>query len=109
MAKAEAEVAITRAAAESEGAVIKAKGDSQVTVILAEADSEAAIIRAKADAKGLDIVDRAKERILNKEVRRQKNIESIIDRAAEEMPEQVSDTKVDEDWTVNFFRNNVRT
>jgi hypothetical protein len=70
----------------------------------AEAESKAGIIKAKASADEQDLIEyRASERMEWKELRRQRNIESIAKIAYEQLPEEVSEEKVDEDWTVQFF------
>ena len=69
----------------------------------AKAEAKAAIIRAKADAKIKKIEKRANNRLLNKELRRQKNIESVVKGAAHLLPEQVFDEKPNEDWIYEFF------
>lgn len=52
-----------------------------------------------------DLLDRIEERVLYREVKKQKNIDSVIIIAAEELKNEnnISDTPVDEDWTVRFF------
>jgi hypothetical protein len=53
------------------------------------------------DAK--ELTRRAKERAEHREVRRQRNIERIIELAKAELPETVNDRPVDEDWVAYFF------
>jgi hypothetical protein len=52
-----------------------------------------------------DLLDRIEERVLYREVKKQKNIDAVTMIAAEELRNEndVSDTPVDEDWTVRFF------
>lgn len=50
-----------------------------------------------------DTVARAKARVLTKEVEAQLNIEAIVDQAAANLPEDVSDTPVDDGWRRKFF------
>jgi len=52
-----------------------------------------------------DLLDRIEERILYREVKKQKNIDAVTMIAAEELKNEntVSDTPVNEDWTVRFF------
>jgi hypothetical protein len=69
----------------------------------AQAQAEAAIIKAEADAKCLEIVDRAKARLFIREMKRQKTIEDVTAKATDELPDQVSDTPVNPDWTTTFF------
>lgn len=52
-----------------------------------------------------DLVERAQMRFFTQEVRKQQNIEAIVDKAYEELKnsEVVSDEPVDDDWIVRFF------
>jgi len=52
-----------------------------------------------------DLLDRIDERVLYREVRKQKNIDAVTMIAAEELKNEntISDTPVNEDWTVRFF------
>jgi Protein of unknown function (DUF2806) len=70
----------------------------------AEADSE--VIRAKGRAEVQDIEARATARVHKREVRRQRNLESITRQALEALPppEQISEEPVSEDWTTRFFQ-----
>lgn len=81
------------AAAEADASVIKASG--QVT-----AELERVKILA-GDNK--DIVDRAKIRLLSREIEGQKNIESIAEHALTNLPSSVSDQPVTDDWKRKFF------
>jgi hypothetical protein len=69
----------------------------------AKADADASLIKMKADLAIRDLAARAEGRVKAKELRRQQNIESILEKAAQFLPETVSNEKVDEDWTVQFF------
>jgi len=69
----------------------------------ARADADAAIILAKTQIEIQGLERRAAERLIARELRRQHNIETIIDRAIDELPHAVSDEKVDEDWMIQFF------
>jgi len=53
-----------------------------------------------------DFLDRIEERVLYREVKKQKNIDAVTMIAAEELRNEnnVSDTPVDEDWSVRFFK-----
>jgi len=52
-----------------------------------------------------DLLDRIEERILYRELKKQKNIDAVTMIAAEELYNEnnISDIPVDEDWTVRFF------
>ncbi|MCH8062466.1 MAG: DUF2806 domain-containing protein, partial [Chloroflexi bacterium] len=69
----------------------------------AAADSDAAIILARGQAEVDEIQFRAVERLRKLVIRRQNNIESIIEMAFQELPESVSENPVAEDWVYDFF------
>ena len=69
----------------------------------ADADADAAIILAKGQTEVDDIQFRAGERLLRREIRRQRNIESIVETAKQSLPDSVSDDPVAEDWIYDFF------
>jgi len=52
-----------------------------------------------------DLIERTGMRLFSQEVRKQQNIESIVDKAYEELKNQdtVSNEPVDDDWIVRFF------
>ena len=51
----------------------------------------------------IEAANRIKQRLLTQEVRRQENIDQTVKEASEFLPESVSDTKPDSDWTTAFF------
>jgi hypothetical protein len=69
----------------------------------AKAEAEALKISTEGKIQAQDIEARAQMRLQYLELRRQKNIEKIIQQAADEMPNEVSGRPVEEDWTVDFF------
>jgi uncharacterized protein DUF2806 len=69
----------------------------------AKAEADALVILAKNQADINEIEHRASERLVGKEIRRQKNVENITKMALDELPDKVSDEKPDEDWIFNFF------
>lgn len=69
----------------------------------AETDAEIAMVKAQSDADVQELAIRTGERLFKLELRRQKNIETILAKAAQESHVSVSDKPVSEDWTVNFF------
>ncbi|MDD5367449.1 MAG: DUF2806 domain-containing protein [Anaerolineaceae bacterium] len=77
-------------AQESEPRLIKSRGLAEVEVNKAQHDED---LRYR----------RAELRVARLEDRRQRNIESIIDKTLPYAPEKISPEKVDEDWTVNFL------
>jgi len=69
----------------------------------AKTEAKAAIIRTKANAKVKDIEWRVNNRLLHREFRRQKNIESITMGSLPHLPEQVSEEQPNENWVCEFF------
>ena len=69
----------------------------------AKAEADAALILAGADAERQALLKRAAHRLAIQEVRRQKNLESIISQAIESLPGTVSKEPVDSDWVSRFF------
>ena len=69
----------------------------------AKAEAEAKTILATADAEAAEIAYRAAARLGHIEVRRQENIESIVDKAVDNMPDEASEEPVDQDWVHQFF------
>lgn len=72
---------------------------------MARAEVEIAKIKAEGEFELQQLIERTSERVDAKELRRQKNIESITKEAIALLPEKVSTEKVDEDWTISFFEN----
>lgn len=78
-----------------------------------EADAKAyeAEVLAKAEAKKIMIEweaqilirERAQARLWNQEIKRQENLEEIIEKSIPNLPESVSEIPVDEDWRTRFF------
>jgi hypothetical protein len=68
----------------------------------AKAEAKAEIIRAETDVEKQEIARRAAERLVAQEVRRQENIEAVVDAAAKKLPATVSADPVDPDWTARF-------
>lgn len=69
----------------------------------AKAEADATLILAGADAERQALLKRAAHRLAIQEVRRQKNIESIINQSVKNLPETVSSEPVDPDWISRFF------
>jgi hypothetical protein len=73
------------------------------TVRNAKAEAKAMLILAEAKQEMSEVEGRAYERVKYKELRRQSNIDSIVEGAANCITDPVSPESVDEDWIVNFF------
>jgi hypothetical protein len=69
----------------------------------ARAEADAAIIYAQSQVEVQEIQIRAVKRLRDKELRRQRNIESITRKAITALPSSVSSEPVDEDWIFDFY------
>lgn len=69
----------------------------------AQAERDAMLIHAEGQVQLLDLADRASQRLAERDLRRQANVEAIIGKAAHELPETVSEEPVDTDWMAQFF------
>jgi uncharacterized repeat protein (TIGR03899 family) len=69
----------------------------------AKAEADASIILAKANAKTKAMAQRAIERLSYVELRRQRNIDAIVNSAYPVLPDTVDTMPVNEDWIVQFF------
>jgi hypothetical protein len=70
----------------------------------ANADAKAEIIKAKANIEIRDIEQRAIDRFIHQETRKQENIESITFQAAKTLPPDAKVESLDEDWVAYFFK-----
>lgn len=68
--------------------------------IVGLADAEQKLLAADTD---IEILQRAKARLVAREVQRQSNIESIAQIALQELPKEVSEEPVEDNWRVRFF------
>jgi Protein of unknown function (DUF2806) len=68
----------------------------------AEADSER--IKALARVELTSLQERAVERLVHQEARKQQNIEDITSQAAAQLPPEASPEKLDDDWVAHFFK-----
>jgi hypothetical protein len=73
------------------------------TIINAAADAKASLIHAEADIQKQELALRALARVGHVELRRQKNIEAIVDQAKAALPESVAIEPVSPDWITQFF------
>lgn len=69
----------------------------------ARAEGDAAVILEGARGRVSELRDRAAQRLLDTEERRQQNIEAITEDAIKRLPGTVSDDPVDQDWAARFF------
>lgn len=71
--------------------------------VAAQANANVAVINAHAQSEVADINQRALERATNEEIRKQANIESIIDQTIPLIQEDAQPEKLEPDWLVYFF------
>jgi len=69
----------------------------------ARAESDATLIRVEGAIAVAELPERASRRLGMTELRRQENIDAIVDKAIGELPETASSTPVDQDWMAQFF------
>lgn len=78
----------------------KAEAASDEILLISKTGAECKVIQADAE---LEIIERAKNRLINHEIQKQINLEAIVEKAEKYLPEQVSDDPVDDDWRTRFF------
>ncbi|MFA5229270.1 MAG: DUF2806 domain-containing protein [Candidatus Paceibacterota bacterium] len=67
---------------------------------LAKAEAKKILIEGEAQ---IELIERAKKRLVNQELNRQINIEEIAERSIKYLDENVSEEPVDNDWRTKFF------
>lgn len=82
---------------------VTVRAEPKRTVANAKAETTAMLIYAQADIDRDDLARRTAQRIAAQEMRRQQNIESIVGRAIEVLPEEGSAEPADPDWMASFF------
>jgi len=91
----------------AKAALINAKSDSEILKIQAEAQSKArkTLVSQDANVTGeIDIQDAINQRIQFQEQKRQANIVSVVEKAANQLGNtEVADSEPDHDWTARFF------
>lgn len=70
----------------------------------ANAEAKAEVIKTKAGIEIRDIEQRAIDRFIHQETRKQENIESITLQAASNLPPDAKVEALDEDWVAHFFK-----
>lgn len=87
--------------------VVEAKGEAEVLKVQVAGKVDAVKLIAEAassvPAEQKLLIERTMSRFLHQEQSKQRNIESIIHAAQEELPPQASDEPVDIDWITDFF------
>jgi hypothetical protein len=70
----------------------------------AQAEADAERIKALARVELTALQERAVERLVHQEERKQQNIEDITSQAASRLPPDASPEQLDEDWVAHFFK-----
>jgi hypothetical protein len=70
----------------------------------ARAEADAERIKALAHVELTSIQERAVERLVHQEARKQQNIEDIASQAASQLTPEAKPEKLDEDWLAHFFK-----
>ena len=78
---------------------VKPSADARKIKLMEKAKAEAELIRAEAK---IELNERAKARLHEKENQQQENLEEIVFISAEKLSGKVSDSEVDEDWISRF-------
>jgi len=74
----------------------------QITRV-AKAEAEADIIKAKSQIEITSLEQRAVQRFISEEAKKQENIESITKKALPDLNENSDPGEIEDDWIVNFF------
>ena len=80
----------------------RAAAEHEAHLLGADAERQVKLIRAETDAEVLELASRAQDRILAREVRRERNLQAIAEGARaqlQQLPADVSGDPVDPDWT----------
>lgn len=70
---------------------------------VAKAEAKADLIRAESEIQITDLHRRAMHRFVEEEAVRQKNMETIAEKAIHHIQDQADPSKMDNDWIANFF------
>lgn len=90
--------------AEAYKIIALAKAGTEAGVIAAQGQGDAQLAYLKTLSGGnLEIYDRARARLIAREVEGQQNVEAIAENALKSLPEKVSDDPVSDDWRRKFF------
>lgn len=81
----------------------RANAEAYAELLNAKTKAVAGAIRGETSPEQQARVLHALERVSSREMRRQKNIESIVSKAASQLPDSVSTESVEEDWIMEFF------
>lgn len=80
-----------------------AKAQGEANIIAATAEAEAAMIRAQSRIQISEIEERALQRLVREEGRKQQNIENITGKAVSLLPDDARPEDLEIDWLAHFF------
>lgn len=78
----------------------EAEAEAKKIEIIANAEAKKSIIEYDTES---ELIRRTKERLFSQEINRQRNIEDIAEKTITQLPKEVSDEPLDEDWRTRFF------
>ena len=81
----------------------RAKAESEAAIISAKAEAAADIIKVESKIEITDLHQRAAQRWIQEEAKRQKNMEDIIDKAEPHLNAEAKPDSMEDDWIANFF------
>lgn len=81
----------------------KAEAESEAAITSAKAKAAADIIKVESEIEITDLHQRAAQRLIQEEAKRQKNMEDIIAKAIPDVNENAKPGSVKDDWFANFF------
>ncbi len=81
----------------------RAKAESEAAITSAKAEAAADIIKAESKIEITDLHQRAEQRRIKENMRHQKNMEDIIDKAIPHLDKEANPDAMEDDWIANFF------
>lgn len=81
----------------------KAEAESDAAITSAKAEAAAYIIKAESEIKITDLHQRAAQRLIQEEAKRQQNMEDIIDKTEPHLNEEAKPEAMEDDWIANLF------
>ena len=81
----------------------KANAESDAAIISAQAEAAATMIKSESEIEITDLHQRAAQRLIEEEAKRQKNMEEIIAQAVPDVKEKAKPDSMEDDWIANFF------
>ena len=81
----------------------KAEAESDAAIVSAKAETAVDVIKSKSEIEITDLHQRAAQRLIQEEAKRQKNMENIIDKAMPDVNKEAKPDAVEDEWIANFF------